>query len=389
MDNPFAQEPEKKSDAAQAMPDGEVKPEAEKTEDSKDNKHVLAEAGMVEPVETSTPEAENPVSAKVEVEETQTLSTEEESVVKDEGEEELLIENDGNVFWLFQKVVWSVLKMVLVVGAIVLMAWIIWRPGKNPLDKVHQPLNREVGIGREQKVKEPKSSRAKEKKEEKQVPVEEVVEEKKEEVKTEVPTLSALPENYAYKAGLWANWIEDTRQVQNAHILSRSLYWTRKAEGFLRLTPNDILISDDLQVRADRIDSLIESLRGMLDESKGLMMTLNAELDSASNQSRASEAGMLDHDRLLSSSIEALDGDMAEEMLVEKSRLYQDFVAQNSKITAYHYTLNQVQSMIPLLRDIHDNLLSNRQVLIDNVQVVGFPADQFHRILTPAEWQSQ
>ena len=97
---------------------------------------------------------------------------------------------------------------------------------------------------------------------------------------------------------------------------------------------------------------------------------------------------MLEADRALKDSIETLNGDQAEKLLAEKTRLYEDFVAQNSKIMAYHYVYNLVQSQFPVVQDIHDNLLSNRDVLINNVRVVGFPGDQFHRILTPAEWQN-
>ena len=368
MDNPFSDSPSK-TDA----PAPSVAPEApvEGTENPFENSNKETLATPAFPVVQTPAPTQAPVEEKKE-------DIPEEGEVVDESGNELLIENDGNVFWIFQKVAWSFLKMAFAVGVIGLLIWIIWRPANNPLNKIHRPINTEESVEKETKKVVPEKKKKPKKEVEKKIEIP---------VETEVPTASVLVENYAYKAGLWADWMENTRQAQNAQILSRSLYWAKRAEGFFNLTTADLMASEDRGQRAQKIDGTLGALRGILEESKGIVMTLDSELNKASAQSRASEAGMLEADRQLSFSIEVLDGDSAEKLLVEKSRLYQDFVTQNAKVAAYYYTLNRAQSLIPMLQEIHDNILANRQVLIDNVQVVGFPQDKFHRILTPAEWQ--
>ena len=375
MDNPFSDSPQKTDTPAPTeAPEAPV----EGTENPFENSNKETPATPTPPVVQMSAPTEALVEQKEE-------KIPEEGEVVDESGNELLIENDGNVFWIFQKVAWSFLKMALVVGVIGLLIWIIWRPSNNPLNKIHNPINVEESVKRETKKVVP------EKKKESQKKVEKVKASKSKKVKEKldekVPTVSALAENYAYKTSLWADWMENMRQAQNAQILSRSLYWAKRAEGFFDLTTADLLSSEDTVVRAKNIDGTLLKLRGLLEESKGIVMTLDSEQNRASAQSRASEAGMLEADRQLSLSIEVFDGDKAELLLAEKSRLYQDFVTQNAKVTAYYYTLNRVQSLIPMLQGIHDNILANRQVLIDNVQVVGFPQDRFHRILTPAEWK--
>jgi len=369
MDNPFSDSPQK-TDA----PASSVAPKAP----VKGTENPFENPDKETPVTPAPSVVQTPASTQASAEEKKEDIQEEGEVVDEKGNE-LLIENDGNVFWIFQKVAWSFLKMVLVFGVIALLAWVIWRPVNNPFNKIHRSINAEESVKRETKKVIPEKKKEPQKKVEKKVetPV----------GTKEVPIASVLAENYAYKASLWADWMENTRQEQNAQILSRSLYWAKRAEGFFDLTTADLLSSEDADVRAKKIDGTLGALRGILEESKGIVMTLNSEQSRASAQSLASEAEMLEYDRQLSMSIEVLDGDRVEYLLTEKSRLYQDFVTQKTKVTAYYYTLNRVQSLIPMLQGIHDNILANRQVLIDNVQVVGFPQDMFHRILTPAEWQ--
>ena len=369
MDNPFSDSPSKTEAPAPIQAPQEP---VEGTENPFENPEQETLTTPAPPV------TEAPAQTEAPVEEPKEEAIPEEGEVVDESGNELLIENDGNVFWIFQKVAWSFLKMALVLGAIGLLIWVIWRPANNPLNKIHDPSVQRENVKEEKKViPEKKKEATKKVEKEVETPVE----------TKDVPTVSVLAENYAYKAGLWADWMENTRQAQNAQILSRSLYLAKRAEGFFNLTTADLLSSEDRELRAKKIDGTLWGLRGLLEESKGIVMTLDSELSKASAQSRVSEAGMLEADRQLSLSIEVLDGDSAEKLLAEKSRLYQDFVTQNAKVTAYYYTLNRVQSLIPMLQEIHDNILANRQVLIDNVQVVGFPQDKFHRILTPAEWQ--
>ncbi len=359
MDNPFVEESKKKESTA---------PKSASQEPMSGTGDPLEKLQNVEPAQKKEISPEEPVEDVNPTPQT-------------EGPDELLIENDGNVFWIFQKVVWSFVKTALVIGAIVLLIWLIWRPMEDPTSKVRKTNTEQVVPQKEKK----------EIVEKKKVPEKEVskkIEAPKKTSVKETKKVSELSENYAFKIALWADWMEQTRQVQNEQVLSRSLYWARRVEAYFHLTTADLLTSEDPSQRAQIIDATLLDLRMLLEESKGLLTTLNSELDRASAQSRASESGMLVQDRLLKDSIGILDGDSADKILAEKIRLYQDFVTQTSKITAYYYVLNLVQSQVPIVQDIHDNLMANRQVLIDNVQVVGFPGDQFHRILTPAEWQS-
>jgi hypothetical protein len=365
MDNPFVQDPEKKE-----------KPTPKETEAPVVTQPpVQITQAPVEKVEPAVADAVTKKEEEIEIPETGTP--------KDEDGDDLLIENDGNVFWIFQKVVWNFLKMALIVGLLGLLIWIIWRPMNNPLNKIHNPINKE-SVQREEKKESPQKKV--EKKKEKKVEKKE--KSQKEVVIPETPTVSALSENYAYKIALWADWMEQTRQAHNDKVLSRSLYWARRVEAYYHLTTTDLLPTEVPAEREKRIDVALADLKMLIEEAKGLLTTLDNELSDSSIKSRTSEKGMLEADRALKDSIETLNGDQAEKLLAEKTRLYEDFVAQNSKIMAYHYVYNLVQSQFPVVQDIHDNLLSNRDVLINNVRVVGFPGDQFHRILTPAEWQN-
>jgi hypothetical protein len=417
MDNPFAQEPENKD---QTAPSGSA-------DATPENPAVTSAAPVEAPVSPSvtpvpsteppsvstdvTPDkAPVPVATPAPAEEVESGSTDV-TPDKDEDGDELLIENDGNVFWLFQKVAWSIIKLALVVGAIGLLAWIIWRPVNNPLKEIHQ---NDVEVVQE-KSRSAKATPDKKKsdeggvfdtvknwfsKEEKKKSVsvktsdfektspDKSPDKTPEDIPAEAPRMAtALSKNYAYQMAMWADWMEDARQVENEQVLSKSLYWAKRSEGYFDLTVEELLPSPDPIDRARRIDGTIQVLRGMINESRWLSLTLNDELNKASAQSKASEASMLEHDRLLADSIEVMDGDRSEFLLAEKSRFYQDFVAQNSKINAYHFVLNRVVTTAPLLQELHDNLVANRQVMIDRVHVVGFPRDQFRLILTPTEWK--
>ncbi len=394
MDNPFAQEPEKKDQTApptatSAPMEGTGAPVSPPVTSVPVTQPPQTAAPTQTPAPVVTPAPAEEVIEKVE------------TADKDGDEDELLIENDGNVFWLFQKIVWSVFKLALMVGAIGLLAWIIWRPVNNPLKEIH----RESEVEEVKKVEDSKSQKVKEKsvtdsvkdifkKKSDPTDVSDSAKatpdkslDKELDVGDVITPATALAENYAYKMGLWADWLEDSRQVENEKVMSKSLYWAKRSEGFFDLTVEELLPSPDPTDRAKRIDGTIQVLRGMIDESRWLSLTLNDELNKASVQSRASESSMLEHDRLLADSIEVMDGDRAEFLLAEKSRFYQDFVAQNTKINAYHFVLNRIQITAPLLQELHDNLVANRQVMIDNVHVIGFPRDQFRLILTPAEWK--
>lgn len=78
--------------------------------------------------DSKTPEPTQPAAAVItEAEKPVVLNVAEE--VKEEIEDGLLIEEDGDPFWVIQQVFWGIIKTALLLGLLLFLIWLVWRPG--------------------------------------------------------------------------------------------------------------------------------------------------------------------------------------------------------------------------------------------------------------------
>ncbi len=288
-------------------------------------------------------------------------------------EEELLIEQDGDFFWVFQRVTWGIVKTAVVLGGIIFLAWLIWHPGKQHSDEseaVH-PEHEESSVDESQKER-----KIFVKKEEPKV------------VEKQAVTAVDSDQKEALLAVRWAEWIEMRRQMEQKDTLSQSLSWIKRAATFSEIPPLELVQGENSAVRAQRIDAALGELHSLIESANMLQTQLLAEIEEHGaqlNEARALEDASKD---ALDSQLQMLDGAGSGSALSQRITAQQNIAQHSSEIEVRKTVFNHIERYESGLQTFLEALQANREALIQDIRVVQFPNDFFERVMTPAEWRS-
>lgn len=86
-----------------------------------------------------------PVTVKEDEIEVGIIEDNDDDLLSDE-DEDLLVENDGDFFWVLQKVVWGVLKVILIGGFVSFIVWFIWFRGASNVEFLPEFISKEIII---------------------------------------------------------------------------------------------------------------------------------------------------------------------------------------------------------------------------------------------------
>jgi len=175
------------------------------------------------------------------------------SVISDEEEvdDSLIIENDGDLFWVLHRIAWGTIKGLILIGMIVITVWFIWSDDEKSLDtKIQKNI---------EKVKLPKAK--------------EVIE--KNEPKNVVSTASV--ENYTIKIIEKAYKLDQNRINKVSGILSASIVWLKKAKSLGEISTLVLRIEDPIP-RAKKIESTLQEADKALGESVYLQKQLDIQI---------------------------------------------------------------------------------------------------------------
>lgn len=271
-----------------------------------------------------------------------------------EEDDGLLIEEDGDPFWVIQRVFWGLLKSVGLLALLVFLIWLVWRPssffsGNNEPEFSVEPTPIETPV----EVPEEKTpdregwfqrwfGRIEDTKEETQNPVV-----TPEPVTPVVPTPNVNvettdPVEIAYE-------LETARVLLVRGIIPESVQWLREAKTIGDISMQ-MLRAGSPQTRTLQVEEIIAAADGLFVRSINLQTQLQVERDYFLEEGNKANANTAQLEADIAAALSALDPVPVETLVADKIASQQNasFFMSNAKIR--DTLLRNIQTFDRLLR---------------------------------------
>lgn len=241
-----------------------------------------------------------------------------------EDDEDSLIEEDGDFFWILQRVIWGILKTLVILGFIGGALWLIWG-------------NKSV-FESSKKTKKPTSKI--------EIPIKE----------DEIPRV--LPERtqdgsvesfYAFEIAKKAYEIESNRVTSQPNILTDSIFWLRKAKSLGEVSPIILRIQSP-EIRAKKIEETLIEAELLLTESVLLQKRLQQDLVEFSKINKTKNELIFLLSSQINGEIQKLEPQHLSELLWKKIKAQKESLESASQGEIRNKLLKNIQNFDRLLR---------------------------------------
>ena len=342
-----------------------------------------------EPVVSSTPESAPAVDASpltADEPETEVEVKDEENIEKPENQfddldEELVdVHESADTIWLLRRVGMGILKVVIILGAIGLLIWLIWGDSENIKSELEHA--REVNI--EDSVKDLKDKLQHvipEKKFKEDFPIE-----SKQNLEPKTVTNSVLHIGGLNLAS-WNYWMESQRINAQAGTPGDVMRWKRDAEIFFEIPLPDQIAGNNSIERSHKISKMLTRLSDLLYRSDDLLATLSTEIkDYTARANYAQELSLASEQKFLDA-MKASDPTNIGAYLNQKAEAEKNLQKYAVAAEGRRIFVDKVSEYQAVLENVQTAVTVNREALIQDIQVVSFPADPFGRVINLEQWQ--
>jgi len=336
-----------------------------------------------------TPTPEPVVEPVVAVEEKPSIMTEEpetETEIKDEKkleepenqfedlDEDLTdIEESTDTVWLLRRVGVGIIKTLLILGGIVLVGWLIWG-GSDTSNDIKTPSVKPV-IEKPVEKKETPAKKVR------------VPEKKKQEDVENKQTSSVVAMSAAGRSlSTWNYWMETQRISGQKGTPAKVLGWKREVEILFEIPFPSQIDGSTPVIRDIQVGRLLQRIEYLLSRADKLQDQLAQDIIEFSNKADVSrEASLIAEQEFLDALQNSnpvgisfiLDRKIEAEKLLQKNAIDAEVRRIfTEKISEYTLILENLQTV----------LVANRAAIVQDIQVVNFPADPFVRVISPGDW---
>ena len=278
-------------------------------------------------------------------------------------------EDEGDSFWLIQRVIWGILKSILVIGFIGFLVWIVWR---GPASK------EQVEPKGEKKIEAPVTVPEK--------PVKKSVEKP---VSRPIKTELLSRRSDAIRAAGWNEWIENTRLADFKTVLAESIAWTRDTEAFFEVPLPRMIAGKTRALRARKIENVLSEIWKLLERSILIRQKLISQISEFSRLSEVERQVTIAQETAFFDAIERSDPTHISKFLAQKIDADIKQLKYSTQSEARTILLQKIGAYDEVLRNVHENITANRAALIENIRVVEFPEDPFGRVVSPEQWREK
>ena len=250
-----------------------------------------------------------------------------EGIVEDE---DFLIEEDGDFFWVIQRIAWGIIKTLFALGVIASLIWIIW--------------GIELPFGANQNT-------------ENTPPRPEVTS------PVTTPPPAAEPnitndldlENLAYQLA------DSNTPLETDSNIGRTTTWLRQVKVIGDIS-TDILRQTDPANRASRIEATIREAESLLNQSPLLQRDLSEEFNAFFSLGQRQNDQIIEIDQQIAEALNRFDGSQVETLLMEKIKVQQSASGNLAQAKVRQTLLQNVQNFDRLLRQKSIPLLQPTQL---------------------------
>ncbi len=293
-------------------------------------------------------------------------------------DEALDLESDGDVFWLIQRVLWGILKLVGVLALIGGVAWLIW--GELPHKKVDIKETKE----KVEKITEKIIPKDKKKSVQDVKPV----------VEKDLPTVhqpvvhngDARTDGALVGAG-WNYWMENQRLSEQNDAISEALLWTKKTGAFFDTPLTKMIVGDSPVVRSRNLDRVVTENYRLMESAQPIRLKLESQITELAQKSEAKKQEYETYKAALGQLLKDSNPDNFDETWSYMMEAEKQSLDYSRQVQLRQQLVQSMGRYYLGLKDTYEMLVANRRAIVENIKVVQFPWDPFGQIVSPTQWR--
>ncbi len=319
------------------------------------------------------PSEESDISVKkkppvVAAESSAVIDEDDEALYDEDEDEDLLVENDGDFFWLLQRAIWTIVKILFSFGALFLIVWVIWSDDEEV--SVQETEQQAESVQENTPSVDPVQTQT---------------------AKKQLPVEKATPVSSEPSPAFQNRAVQDALQEE---IILRDdigvyMQWNKRVKTFFETRMDVTRWGESPEVRSQSLDKFLDDIYTFVTESIHLRRQLVQKLNGYYNGITHNTELIEYHTLRLNEALSLVRPDEVEFHVYKKIA----FQKQREQNTVFYdtnkYALQMMEMYDKALRDVYYKAQANKRALIYNIQVVQFQDDPFARVLTPAQWQSR
>ena len=286
--------------------------------------------------------------------------------VEDVVEDDFLIEDDGDFFWVIQRVAWGTIKSLMVIVVLGLLVWLIWGGsipfiGGGDKEPKEEPIKIEI-------QKEPASDepgffgRLFSKSKEDAEKVVEIVKEKVPEINEVIPPSNEpTVRNSLNIESLAFSLANDNVNFTSGTTITETTSWLRQVKIVGDIS-TQLIRQTDPSIRADRIEETIRAAEDLLNQSSGLQRKLSQELNFFGQRGAQANEAIGALDKQISQSLGQFEGKKVEDLLDQKIEAQKRASENLAEAKVRQTLLKNVQNFDRLLRQKSIPLLQPTEI---------------------------
>lgn len=240
-------------------------------------------------------------------------------------DESLLIEEDGDSFWVVQQVVWGIIKTIALVAAIGFVIWFVWSGAEHPFQSADPRAEVDPSVVVENRISESR-----------------IVEQN-----SVGPTVvkSHLLLGLAHKV----DRLESINRVSQQGILGESIAWLDQAQTIGQISPSLLRIAEPGE-RAQKIASVLEIADQLLQTSRPIQSRLSSQIDERLARKAALDQETANLDRQVLLQLQQYRSDQVDALLEQKINLKSQTVRLAEEGLIRQTLLKNIQNYDRLIR---------------------------------------
>jgi len=331
---------------------------------------------VVEPVAVT----EEKPSIMTEEPETETEIKDEEKLEEPENKFEELdedltdIEESTDTVWLLRRVGVGIIKTLLILGGIVLVGWLIWGGTDTSNDRSTPSVKPVIEKSVEKKETATKKIHAPQK--------------KKEEVENKQISSVVAMSAAGRSLTAWNYWMETQRISGQKGTPAKVLGWKREVEVLFEIPFPSQINGATPVIRDIQVGRLLQRIEYLLARADKLQDQLAQDIIEFSSKAEVSrEASLIAEQEFL----DALQNSnpVGISFILDRKIEAEKLLQQNAvDAEARRIFTEKIAEYTLILENLQTVLVANRAAIVQDIQVVNFPADPFGRVISPGDWMS-
>lgn len=288
------------------------------------------------------------------------------------------LEESTDTIWLLRRVGIGIIKALLILGGLGIMGWLIWG-GSTSESTVSLP------------AVEKKVEKVIEKSIETVIPVKEEKKPKKNDApeKLEITFSKATFSAAGRSLSAWNYWLESQRVVSQKGVSAEVLLWKKDVEILFEIPFVDQINGENPISRNYQVGILLQRIDSLSLRATDLQAQLARDITEFSEKAAQAKDTSTIAEQAFLSALKNSDpvgiSDILEQK-IEAEKMLQQYAVDAEARSIFSQKVSEYNLILLNLQTV---LVANRDAIVQNIQVVNFPADPFQRVLSPDSWESR